>query len=61
VDTKLVIPSFNASTALFAQHFSILRELKKNIEELKRKKEAAEIKERDAVIDKIINHLDSAC
>eukprot|EP00347_Sterkiella_histriomuscorum_P022955 403336507 len=62
LETKLVIPSFNASTALFAQHFSILRELKKNIEDLKKKKEASEtLKEQNAVMDKIINHLDSAC
>ena len=57
----MLIPSFNSSTALFAQHFSILRELKKNIEELKKKKEGNEMKEQNAIMDKIINHLDSAC
>lgn len=36
IETKLLIPSFSASTALFAQHFSILRELKKNIDDLKK-------------------------
>jgi hypothetical protein len=32
---KVVVPSFGTCSALFSQHFSILRELKKRIEKYK--------------------------
>lgn len=32
---KIIIPSFSTTSALFSQHFSILRDLKKRIEGLK--------------------------
>lgn len=32
-----MIPNFNTSSSLFAQHFSILRELKKKVNEFKKR------------------------
>jgi len=54
-EAKLLIPSFSSTTALFAQHFSILRELKKNIEDLRVKYEGNERGDQLKVIEKILN------
>ena len=54
-ENKLALPSFNQTTALFAQHFSILRELKKNIDDLKKKRDISDEKSQNVVIDEIIN------
>ena len=35
-NVKVVVPSFGTCSALFSQHFSILRELKKKIEKIQK-------------------------
>lgn len=60
-DKKIIIPSFHTTGKLFAQHFQILRELKHEIDQLKKAydKQRSEIRSWDQ-IDKILGVLDSA-
>ena len=59
---KIIIPSFNTTGKLFAQHFQILRELKHKIDLLKQAYLSQRSEERSwESIDRIIDVLDSAC
>ena len=58
---KIVVPSFSSSTALFAQHFSIIRELKKRVEALRN----SCVEQRDEenswiALEKVLGLLDAA-
>ena len=60
-EKKIIIPSFETTGKLFAQHFQILRELKHQIDQLKKAydKQRSEIRSWDQ-IDKILNVLNTA-
>lgn len=60
-DKKIIIPSFETTGKIFAQHFQILRELKHQIDQLKKAydKQRSEIRSWDQ-IDKILNVLNTA-
>ena len=58
----MVVPSFSTSSALFAQHFSILRELRKRIDAMKNALEDQRDEEASwRALEKIMNILEAAC
>ena len=62
VQTKVVVPSFSTSSALFAQHFSILRELRKRVDAMKNALEDQQDQEASwRALEKIMSMLESAC
>ncbi|CDW81151.1 UNKNOWN [Stylonychia lemnae] len=59
---KIIIPSFSTTSALFSQHFSILRDLKKRIEGLKQAYYSQREEERSwEQVEKILHVLEAAC
>ena len=61
-DKKIISPSFETTSKLFAQHFHILRELRHKIELLRQSKEDQRSLERSWYqVDKILHILQEAC
>eukprot|EP00347_Sterkiella_histriomuscorum_P013232 403365504 len=59
---KIIIPSFSTTSALFSQHFSILRDLKKRIEGLKQAYYNQREEDRSwEQVEKILHVLEAAC
>ena len=61
-DKKIIIPSFETTSKLFAQHFHILRELRHQIELLRQSKDDQRSLERSWYqIDRILHVLSEGC
>ena len=59
---RIIIPSFSTTSALFSQHFGILRDLRRCIDGLKKAYYSQRDEERSwEQVEKILNVLDSAC